>query len=41
MNEPDEGQTPVFRTWKTWYRLVLGIFFIEVIVFYLLTTAFV
>lgn len=40
MNEPDEGQPPVFKSWTTWYRLVLGIFVLQVIVYYILTSRF-
>jgi len=40
MNEPDEGKPPVFKSWNSWYRLVLGFFILQVIVFYFLTSAF-
>lgn len=41
MTDQDEDRPPVFKSWKTWYRLVLGIFIVQVIIFYLLTSVFV
>lgn len=36
---PDENP-PVFKTWNSWYWLVLAIMAVQVILFTLLTTSF-
>jgi hypothetical protein len=40
MSNQDEERPPVFKSWKIWYRLVLGIFIIQVIIFYLISAVF-
>src|SRR5690606_19013382 len=40
MHEPEEGRPPVFKSWNTWYWLVLGLFILQVIIYYFITSAF-
>lgn len=40
MNEPEEGRPPVFKSWNTWYWLVLGLFVLQVIIYYFITASF-
>jgi hypothetical protein len=35
-----EEKPPLFRSWKTWYKLVLGVLLIQVIVYFLITKYF-
>jgi len=35
-----EEKPPLFESWKTWYKLVLAVMLIQVIVYFLITTAF-
>lgn len=38
MNESDDNEkVPVFRTWKTWYVLVIGSLLVMMGLFYFLT----
>jgi hypothetical protein len=36
----DEEKVPLFKSWKTWYRLVIGFLVICIAIFYLLTKHF-
>ncbi len=36
----DSEKPPLFKSWSGWYRLVLGVLFIQIILYYLLTVAF-
>lgn len=40
MSELPDEKPPVFKTWNSWYWLVLGVMAIQVIFFALLTAAF-
>lgn len=40
MNEPLKEKIPVFRSWRGWYALVLGILLGLIILFYVLTQHF-
>jgi len=35
-----EEKPPLFRSWKTWYKLVLGVMLFQVIVYFLITKYF-
>lgn len=39
-NNGDEEKVPLFKSWSTWYRLVIGFLVFCIIVFYLLTKHF-
>jgi hypothetical protein len=35
-----EEKPPLFQSWKTWYKLVLAVMLIQVIVYFLITKSF-
>jgi hypothetical protein len=35
-----EDKPPLFQSWRTWYKLVLAVLLIQVIVYFLITTSF-
>jgi hypothetical protein len=35
-----EDQPPLFRSWNSWYKLVLAIMLIQVVVYFLITKSF-
>ncbi len=35
-----EDRPPLFRSWKSWYKLVLAVMLIQVAVFFLITISF-
>jgi hypothetical protein len=39
-NNKDEEKIPLFRSWSSWYWLVIGFLVFCIIVFYLLTKHF-
>lgn len=40
MNLPESDKPPVFKTWRHWYGLVLGILITQIILYYWLTHSF-
>ncbi|HEX6223654.1 MAG TPA: hypothetical protein VFZ52_04560 [Chryseolinea sp.] len=35
-----EDKPPVFKSWKGWYYLILGVLVVQIILYYLLTNSF-
>jgi hypothetical protein len=35
-----DDKPPLFRSWKTWYKLVLLVMLIQVVIYYLITSSF-
>lgn len=33
-------QVPLFKKWKTWYIVVMGVLVVQIIVYYLITQSF-
>ncbi len=40
MNELPDEKPPFFKSWKTWYLLVIGFLVVLIILFYLFTKHF-
>jgi len=40
MSELPDEHPPVFKTWNSWYWLVLGVMIVQVILFTILTNSF-
>jgi hypothetical protein len=36
----DSEKPPLFKSWAGWYILILGVLFVQIIVYYLLTLRF-
>lgn len=35
-----EEKPPLFHSWKTWYKLILAVMLIQVVVYFLITKSF-
>jgi len=35
-----DEKVPVFRSWRRWYILVLGVLVVQIILYYLITVAY-
>jgi hypothetical protein len=39
-NKPDDEQAPVFRSWRTWYTLLIATLGVLIVLFYILMHLF-
>ncbi len=40
MTDTPQDKPPLFKTWRGWYILVLGVLFIQIVLYFWLTQSF-